>query len=94
MLEKLHLLSIDRARGLKYFNDIELTHGDDEDQFCLKYMKLSKIHGKHQIPVYDSSDRFVVDLCLYIEDATNLILVTDFCLYSGSKKTSFGFCSC
>ena len=84
-LEKLHLLLIDLIRCLKYFEDVELTHGGDDDQVCLKYMKLSQIHGKPQKPVYDSSDRFVFDLCFYIEDATNLILVTYFCLYSASK---------
>ena len=81
------------VRDLTYFDEVELTHGGDEDQVCLKYMKLSKFHGKPQIPVYNSSDRFVLNLCLYIEDATNLILVTYFYLYSASKNTSFVFCS-
>ena len=39
-LEKLHLLLIDLARRQKYFDDVELTHGGDEYQVCLKYMKL------------------------------------------------------
>ena len=39
-IEKLLQLLIDLARGLKYFDDVELTHGGDEDQVCLKYMKL------------------------------------------------------
>ena len=39
-LEKLHLLLIDLARGLKYFGDVELTKGGDENQASMKYMKL------------------------------------------------------
>ena len=38
----MHQLLIDLARGLKYFNDVELTHGGDEDKFSLKCMKLIK----------------------------------------------------
>ena len=49
-------------------------------QICLKYKQLSKFHGKPQIPVYDSSDPFVLDLCLYIEDATNLIIIMYICI--------------
>ena len=64
-LEKLHLLLIDFARDLTYFDDVELTHERYEDQVYLKYMKLSKIHGKPQIPVYDSSELFVV-LSLFV----------------------------
>ena len=44
-LEKWHLILIDLARGLNYFDDVELTYGGDEDQVCLKYMKISKING-------------------------------------------------
>ena len=73
-LDKLRLLLIDLARSLKYFDDFKVTHRGDEDKVCLKYIKLSKFHCKPQIPVYDSSDLFVLDL--YIEDASNLILVT------------------
>ena len=75
----------DLYRGLKYFDDVKLTHGGDEEQVCLKYMKLSKIHEKPQILVYGSSDRFVVDLCLYIEVAKHLILVTYFCFILPQK---------
>ena len=49
-----------------------------------------EIHGKTQMPVYDSSDRFILDICLYIEDATHLILLSLFCL----KKTIYIFWSC
>ena len=31
-------------------------------QVCFKYMKLLKFHDSPQIPVYDSSHRFVLDL--------------------------------
>ena len=41
-LQIMHLLLIDLARGLKYFDDVELTHGGDEDQVSLKYMKFQK----------------------------------------------------
>ena len=74
----MHKVLIGPAIGLKYFDDVELTQRCDEDQVCLKYMTLFIIHGKPQVPMYDSSDRFFLDLCLYFEDATNLILVTYF----------------
>ena len=57
-------------------------------------MKLLKFHGKPKIPVYDSSHRFALSICVYIEDATTLKLVTYFYLYSAFKKNSFCFCSC
>ena len=47
-----------------------------------------------QIPVNDSSHWFALDLCLYIEDATNVRLVWYVYLCSALKKNSFGFCSC
>ena len=34
--ENLWLLLINFARGLKYLDDVELTHRGDEDQVCLK----------------------------------------------------------
>ena len=45
---------------MKYFDDIELSQGHDEDQICLKYMKLFKNNGKPQVPVYNSSDSFAL----------------------------------
>ena len=48
-LEKLHLLLIDLARGLKHFGDVELTKGGDENQASMKYMKLEKFHGRPKI---------------------------------------------
>ena len=42
---------IDLSRGLTNFDNAELSHKGDDDQVCLKYMKLLKIHGKPQIPV-------------------------------------------
>ena len=35
---KLYRSLIDLARGLTYFDDVELTQGGDEDQACLEYM--------------------------------------------------------
>ena len=84
-LEKVHLILNDLYRGLKYFDDVKLTHGGDEEHVCLKQMKLSKIHDKPQILVYGRSDRFVLDLCLYIEVAKHLILVTYFCFILPQK---------
>ena len=89
--DNLHQLLIEFARVLIYFDDVELTHGGDEDQVCLHRMKLSKIYGKPKIFVNNSRHQFVWDICLYIYDATNLIFVTYFSLYSNWKKNSFGF---
>ena len=46
--EKLHQLLIDLARGLKYFHEVKLTHGGDEDQVNLKYMKFQKAIANHK----------------------------------------------
>ena len=58
-----------------------------EDQVGFKNMKLKKIPNKPQITVYNSSNHFVLVLCLFIVSATNLILVTPVGIYSLNKQT-------
>ena len=65
-------------RNFKPFDDVELIYGHDENQVSMKYMKLSQIHDKPQIPVYQSSRQFVLHLCLYIVNGPNLIIVNYF----------------
>ena len=63
-----------------YFDDVELIYAHDKNKVCMKYIKLSQIHDKPKIPVYHSSCQFVLDLCLYIVNATKFIIVIYFCL--------------
>ena len=58
----LHLHFIDFAMGLKYHDYFQPIHGGDEHQVCLKNIKLLKSQCKPPIPVYNSCDRFVMDL--------------------------------
>ena len=64
-------------KGLEmfFFYDVELIYGGDKFQVCLKYTKLLKFNDTPQIPVYDNSHSFVLDLGLYIEDRTNLLVL-------------------
>ena len=50
-------------------------------------MKVLKFHDKPQIPVNYRSHMFVLDLCLYIKDATNLIFVRCYVFIQPKKKT-------
>ena len=59
---------------------VELIYAHDKNKVCMKYIKLSQIHDKPKIPVYHSSCHFVLDLCLYIVNATKFIIVIYFCL--------------
>ena len=74
-LDKLHKIWIALSKGSLYVGDVELFYVADKFQVSFNYMKILKFCDKRQIPVYDSSHRFVLDLCLYIEDETNLKLI-------------------
>ena len=53
-----------------------------------------KTKKKTWLPVSNTKPGFVSVFCEYMEDPTNLQCVKYFWLYSASKKTIFGFCSC
>ena len=52
-------------KGLNYFDHLELFYIADEFQYSFKYIKLLNVLDKSHIPVYDSSNQFSLDLCLY-----------------------------
>ena len=69
------------SRDSKYFDDVEVIYVADKFQvFFFKYMNLLMFHDNPKISEFENSQRFVLDLCLYIEDESNLKLVRLLCL--------------
>ena len=93
-LEKLHHLWIDLARGLKYFDDVELVYPPDPFQVCSIFNMFTENYNKPRLPAANTAQGFYFFCCEHIKDPTNLKRVRYFCFYPASKKTSFGFCSC
>ena len=73
----------------KIHDYVELIYEGGEDHVCLNFMNLSKIHDEPEILGYNKFHRLVFNLCLYIVNATNLILVTLFPLYLALKNQFF-----
>ena len=88
-----HLLN-SLARGLKYFNNVELLNPLGESQTNLIFYR-GNIKLKHHFYRVADTIKLMFLFCVFsIKDPICLKFVRCFCCYSASAKTSFGFCSC